>query len=129
MPSPGCAGTENAIRCASWKSRGVVSRRKGPKVQGHPGQFLAILAQSRVATTAPIKVGNERFTLADLIESEKLDCQTGTELTFKLISFSYYLDIDARWKNAAGQEWSIARLVREELRRRSSAPPAVARTA
>ena len=37
------------------------------------------------------------------------------ELTFKLIGLSYYLDIDARWKNSAGQNWSIERLVREEL--------------
>ena len=96
-------------------NNGKVTARKGVSVQGHPGQFLAILAQSCVATSCPIKVGEERFTLADLIESEKLGCQAGTELTFKLISFSYYLDIDEQWKNYAGQDWSIDRLVKEEL--------------
>jgi hypothetical protein len=92
-----------------------LAARKGPQVQGHPGQFLAILAQSCVATNCPIKVGDQRFTLVDLIESEKLGCQGGTELTFKLISLTYYLDIDASWTNSAGQEWSIERLVREEM--------------
>ena len=95
---------------------GRVAARKGPQVQGHPGQFLAILAQSSVTTDCPIKVGGKHFTLADLIESEKLGCEAGTELTFKLISFSYYLNIDARWKNAAGQDWSVARVVQEELK-------------
>ena len=37
------------------------------------------------------------------------------ELTFKLIGLSYYLDIDARWKNSAGQTWSVEKLVHEEL--------------
>ncbi|HEY1601195.1 MAG TPA: hypothetical protein VGG64_16450 [Pirellulales bacterium] len=92
-----------------------LAARKGPQVQGHPGQFLAILAQSCVATNCPIKVGDQRFTLVDLIESEKLGCQAGTELTFKLISLTYYLDVDAHWTNSAGQEWSIERLVREEM--------------
>lgn len=94
---------------------GKLAARKGPKVQGHPGQFLAILAQWDIATNCPIKVGKQQFTLEDLIESEKLGCQPGMELTFKLISLSYYLDIDSRWKNSTGQMWSIERLVREEL--------------
>lgn len=92
-----------------------LAARKGPQVQGHPGQLLAILAQSNVDISAPIKVGDKRFTLEDLIESEKLGCQAGTELTFKLISLSHYLDSDARWKSSDGQNWSIERLVREEL--------------
>ncbi len=94
---------------------GRLSARKGPQVQGHPGQFLAILAQWDIATNCPIKVSGQKFTLEDLIESEKLGCQTGMELTFKLIGLSYYLDIDARWKNSAGQTWSVEKLVHEEL--------------
>ncbi|HVU86500.1 MAG TPA: hypothetical protein VHD36_04220 [Pirellulales bacterium] len=94
---------------------GKLAARKGPQVQGHPGQFLAILAQWDIATNCPIKVGKQQFTLEDLIESEKLGCQPGMELTFKLIGLSYYLDIDSRWKNSTGQMWSIERLVREEL--------------
>ncbi|MES1213120.1 MAG: hypothetical protein ABUL64_00900 [Singulisphaera sp.] len=94
---------------------GKVAARKGPQVQGHPGQLLAILAQSSIATNCPIRVSGQNFTLDDLIESEKLGCQTGMELTFKLIGLSYYLDIDSRWKNSTGQMWSIERLVREEL--------------
>jgi hypothetical protein len=37
------------------------------------------------------------------------------ELTFKLIALSYYLDSDATWENRHGEEWSIERLVRDEI--------------
>ena len=61
-------------------------------------------------------VEGKQFTVADLIESEKLGCQTGMELTFKLISLSHYLDPDATWKNSTGEEWSISRLIHEEIK-------------
>lgn len=96
--------------------RGRVAARKGVNVQGHPGQLLAILAQSHVPTTLPMRVDGREFTLADLIESEKLGCETGMELTFKLLSLSHYLDLDTKWKNYSGQEWSIPRLITEELK-------------
>lgn len=88
---------------------------KGYGVQGHFGQFLAILAQSRVSPDYPLQIDERTFTVADLIESEKLGCRTGMELTFKLISLAYYLPSDATWKNADGEDWSISRLVREEI--------------
>lgn len=94
---------------------GRIAVDKGPGVQGHYGQFLAILAQSRVPADYPLTVDGQTFTVADLIESEKLGCRSGMELTFKLISLAYYLPSDATWKNASGDDWSIARLTREEI--------------
>lgn len=94
---------------------GRVAARRGPSVQGHPGQFLAILAQSRVATSCPMKVNGQHFVLADLIESEKLGCRPKTELTFKLISLAYYLQVDDTWQSSDGEDWSIDRLIQEEL--------------
>ena len=64
----------------------------------------------------PMRVGNHGFTVADLIESEKLGCQTGMELTFKLIALSHYLDLNETWLNLAGEEWSVSRLVQEEIK-------------
>lgn len=87
----------------------------GTGVQGHPGQFLAMLAQSDVPTTQVITVEGQPFTVADLIHSEQLDCKSGTELTFRLISLSYYLGNEATWTSSNGEKWSIARLLREEL--------------
>jgi len=95
---------------------GRVAARKGPKVQGHQGQFLAILAQSYLQRDYPLRVGGKSFTLEDLIQSEMRGCETGTELTFKLISLAHYLDTDTEWKNFKGETWSIPRLIAEEIK-------------
>jgi hypothetical protein len=95
---------------------GRVAARKGVSVQGHHGQFLAILAQSRVPANYPLRVEGRSFKLTDLIESEKLGCETGMELTFKLISLAHYLDLNETWHNKTGELWSIPRLIKEEIR-------------
>lgn len=94
---------------------GQLTPREGPGVQGHPGQFLAMLAQSRVKTDFPIRVDGKSFTVQDLIEYEQRTCRSRTELTFKLIALSHYLPSDATWKNDLGETWSIERLIREEM--------------
>jgi hypothetical protein len=94
---------------------GRVTAAKGPRVQGHHGQFLAILAQSKVKPDYPIYVGKRSFAVDDLMATEKLSCYSNTELTFKLISFAHYLDSDATWKNSKAENWSIRRLIREEI--------------
>jgi hypothetical protein len=95
--------------------RDLPAAEKGPGVQGHYGQYLAILAQSYVRPEYPIRVQNRDFTVADLIEQEKRTCQSGIELTFKLIALAHYLPSNATWRNDRGDPWSIDRLIREEL--------------
>jgi hypothetical protein len=89
---------------------------RGVGLQGHGGQFLAMLAQSHVMSDYPLRIEGKQFTLADLIEHEKQTCLAGEELTFKLIALSHYLDSDETWKTPDGQDWSIPRLIREELK-------------
>jgi hypothetical protein len=96
--------------------QGHIAAAKGPRVQGHHGQFLAILAQSKVMKDYPMRVGGQTFTVADLIETEKRGCQQGMELTFKLIALAHYLDLNETWHNSAGEEWSVSRLVQEEIK-------------
>lgn len=84
-------------------------------VQGHSAQYLAILAQCRVAASSPMVVRGKRFTVNDLIEEEKLSCKAGTELTFSLIALAHYLPTDATWQNREGEHWSLERLVEEEI--------------
>jgi hypothetical protein len=98
-----------------YVSNGKLQTRIGPGVQGHPGQFLAMLAQSRVKTDYPIVIEGQRFTVADLIQHEKETCRPQTELTFKLIAFTHYLKSDERWKSNDGQTWDIPRVIKEEL--------------
>ncbi len=87
----------------------------GPGVQGHEGQFLAILAQSKVGPTYPIKIGPRTYTVNDLVRYEMATCREKSELTFKLIGLSYYLESDQRWRDNQGETWSIEKLVGEEL--------------
>ncbi len=97
-------------------NRGQIDASRGVGLQGHGGQFLAILAQSHVKNDYPMLVEGKKFTLQDLIEREKQTCIAGEELTFKLIALAHYLDPDAAWTTPDGQQWSIERLVREELK-------------
>lgn len=87
----------------------------GAGLQGHEGQFLAILAQSKVAPEYPLQVGRKRYSVNDLIDYEMKTCKSKTELTFKLLSLSHYLPSDAQWQNEQGETWSIEKLVEEEL--------------
>jgi len=93
---------------------GRLRARQGYGVQGHHGQFLAMLAQHRVSPEYQIKVNGREFTIHNLIEFEKQGCVPKAELTFKLIALVHYLPSDEVWTNRYGQ-WSIPRLIREEL--------------
>ena len=88
---------------------------QGIGVQGHSAQYLAILAQCRVSKNSPIVLQSKSFTVADLVEEEKLSCKSGTELTFALISLAHYIPSDATWTNRDGETWSLRRLVEEEI--------------
>jgi len=88
---------------------------KGIGVQGHSAQYLAILAQCRVAMNSPIAIQSKKFTVADLVKEEQLACRSNTELTFALIALAHYLPTDARWEARDGKTWSLEKLVTEEI--------------
>lgn len=88
---------------------------KGIGVQGHSAQYLAILAQCRVAINSPITLQSKAFTVADLVTEEKLSCKSNTELTFALIGLAHYLPTDAEWEARDGKTWTLEKLVAEEL--------------
>ncbi len=94
---------------------GRLFARQGYKVQGHHGQLLAILAQSKVASSYPIKIEGKDFSVADLIEFEQRTCRPNSELTFKLIGLSHYIDTDSEWEDDKGTTWNFERLLKEEL--------------
>ena len=98
-----------------YLANGQIQTNIGPGVQGHAGQYLAMLAQSRVKTDYPMLIDGQQFTVADLIAHEQRTCRPQTELTFKLIALSHYLRSDQRWKSNDGEIWDIQRLIKEEL--------------
>jgi hypothetical protein len=95
--------------------KGDLRAKYGVGLQGHLGQLLAMLAQCRVSEEYPIRVGKREFTIRDLIEAEQKTCYPKSELTFKLLAFQYYLDLNDTWVNDQGVEWDFPRLIREEL--------------
>jgi hypothetical protein len=87
----------------------------GGGVQGHAGQFLSILAQCQVPPDYPIQIGDRKFTVQDLVYYEMATCRERSELTFKLIGLSYYVDSNKVWRSNDGKVWSIQKLIQEEL--------------
>ena len=96
-------------------SQGHIAARLGYGVQSNPSEFLAIMALARVPNNYPIRVGETVRTVADLVESEKLSCRADRDLSYKIIGLSRYLPAGATWKNDIGEEWSVSRLLKEEL--------------
>jgi hypothetical protein len=86
-----------------------------PGLQGHHGQFLSMLAQSGVSRNYGLRVSGRELTVDDLVEHERRTCRGGIELTFKLIGIAHYTPSDESWQNAWGQNWSVGRLLEEEL--------------
>jgi hypothetical protein len=74
-----------------------------------------MLAQSQVSAEYPMSVGPNRYTLADLVRYEMATCRERSELTFKLIGLSYYLDTSQVWTTDRRSRWNIEKLVQEEL--------------
>jgi hypothetical protein len=95
---------------------GKLSAKTGPGLQGHGGQFLAMLAQARVRAEQPIRCEGEMFTVEDLIEAEKARLKPGEELTFKMMGLIHYLGTESTWTANNGQEWDFPRMIREEIK-------------
>ena len=94
---------------------GKLSTNVGRGFQGHEGQLLAMLAQADVSPDVPMTVDGQAFKVSDLIKHEMTTCKSGSELTFKLLALSHYIDSDAAWQNNTGQQWDFTRLLTEEL--------------
>jgi len=123
----------NAITCLCWNypcagyemlgfDREHISPRIGYGYQQHPGEFLAMLAFSRVPADYPVRVGKITRTIADVIEAERLGCRSGADLSLKLIGLSYYVE-EPEWKNDLGETWSIERMIQEELAKPIASAP------
>ncbi|MCA9166239.1 MAG: hypothetical protein KDB23_01165 [Planctomycetales bacterium] len=89
--------------------------REGPGYQGHPAQFLAMLAQCNIDPNLPMSVGGRNFTVKDLIREEQMTCSADAELTFKLIGLSHYLGTDASWVSHQGVPWTMERVLQLEM--------------
>jgi len=117
----------NGVTCLCWNypcagynmlaySGDRVAARIGYGHQEHPGEFLAVLAMSRVPSDYPVRVGKDVRKVSDLVEAEKLACRSGGDLSLALIGLAYYVE-EPEWKNDLGGQWSIERIIEEEIDR------------
>lgn len=103
-------------------SDGHIAARVGYGLQDRPGQLLAVLAMARVPANYPLRAEKEVRTVADLVEAEKLACFADNDLSLRLIGLAYYCE-EPTWKNGLGEEWSIERMVQEEMSQPIAAVP------
>jgi hypothetical protein len=96
------------------RSGNHIAARLGYGYQERPGEFLAMLALSRVQPDYPVRLGRNLRKVADLVEAEKLGCRSGGDLSASLVGLAYYVD-QPEWKNDLGETWSVGRIVEEEL--------------
>ncbi len=80
--------------------------------EGHPNQFLAISTMSELSVDFAFNttVGGQ-VTIQDMIDNAKADVNDREEITWTLWALSRYLPVDTEWISAAGEPWSIERLV------------------
>ena len=85
--------------------------------QGHPDQWLAILAQCGLSLDQEIRVDNQVYRMQDFLQQVKWDVPRNVEQEFSwtLIGLTNYLETTAEWTARDGQVWSIERLVQAEL--------------
>ena len=92
------------------KGKNVVGR-EGTGYQGHPGQFLAMLAQINVSSDYPLHVQGRKLAVRDLIRGEMRACRVDRELTFTLLGLSHFLQSDATWKSDIGETWNLQKIL------------------
>jgi len=93
---------------------GIVPKT-GVGLQGHQAQLLAIFGLINVPLNYPVYAGKQKYTVNDVLQREMRDCKVNTELTFTLIGLSHYIDSDTTWVSGDGQDWSVPRVIQEEL--------------
>lgn len=89
--------------------------KTGVGLQGHQAQLLAIFGLINVPLDYPVYAAKQKYTVNDILLREMRDCKVNTELTFTLIGLAHYADSDSTWVAGDGQDWSVPRVIQEEL--------------
>jgi hypothetical protein len=122
------------VNALTWMSKGVTFKgdqwfertRYGGRAhpysrayafEGHPNQFLAILAMADVPADHEIVTrGADTIRVSDLVKHAQMEIKSSVEITWTLWALSHYLGADATWISKNGEAWSIERLVRMQTR-------------
>jgi hypothetical protein len=83
--------------------------------EGHPTQFMGYMTMANIPLEYEVKTSTKVITIRDIINDAKMQVHEGVEITWTLWALSHYEEPDAQWFNAAGEPWSIERLVRMQI--------------
>jgi hypothetical protein len=83
--------------------------------EGHPTQFMGYMSMANIPLDYEVKTPTKIITIRDIINDAKMQVHEGVEITWTLWALSHYEEPDAQWFNAAGEPWSIERLVRLQI--------------
>ena len=85
--------------------------------EGHVNQTLAIIAMCNLPLEHEFHVGGGKtVTMQQMVDHAKMAVNDREETTWTLWFLTHYLDQDEEWTNAAGEHWSMERLVRIQSR-------------
>ncbi len=112
-----CAGKTLLRSGGENRGENRIYARVGASYQKRPASFLAMLAMSNIMPNYEMKVGGSAYTIGNLIASEKAGVSKGMNLSMALVGLSFYGEVDTQWKSETGDNWSIERMVTEELNR------------
>jgi hypothetical protein len=84
--------------------------------QGHPDQWFGYLSGCELTPEQTIVVGNETYTVADLIQQVEWDVPriTDREFSWTLMGLSAYRPSNYEWVASDGKTWSLEKLVAAE---------------
>jgi hypothetical protein len=127
LDNAGSGQKVNGITCLCWNmpcggyemmtaGEGHLAGRIGYGCQSQPSELAAVLALSSVPANYPARVSHNVRSVADLIEYEKLTCRAGSDMSLKLVALSHYVN-EPTWKDNHGGEWTLRRMVAEEMNR------------
>ena len=94
-----------------------VFARVGNGYQHRSGALLATLAMSNIMPNYEMKVSGGSYTIGHLVASEKAAVSRGVNMSQALVGLSFYTEPNEAWKNEMGENWTIEKIVTEELNR------------
>ncbi|MGE5195489.1 MAG: hypothetical protein ACM3U2_23600 [Deltaproteobacteria bacterium] len=83
--------------------------------EGHPTQFMGYMTMANIPLEYEVRTPTKVITIRDILNDAKMQVHEGVEITWTLWALSHYEEPDAQWFNAAGEPWSIERLVRLQI--------------
>jgi hypothetical protein len=83
--------------------------------EGHPTQFMGYMTMANIPLEYEVQTATKIITIKDIIHDAKMQVHGGVEITWTLWTLAHYEEPDAQWFNAAGEPWSIERLVKMQV--------------